>query len=108
MLCLIVTESVHHAVVLQQAVANQAMLLVYSQPCPYLTHTLCMVQGHALMTRHSGSANPCPVIDFDAGFNAWMAYAYGLPKGTTVEQKFGKPFGMLQACHALMLSFVCY
>lgn len=45
------------------------------------------------MTRHSGSANPCPVIDFDAGFNAWMAYAYGLPKGQTVEQKFGKPFG---------------
>ncbi|KAA6422535.1 MAG: hypothetical protein FRX49_07396, partial [Trebouxia sp. A1-2] len=49
-------------------------------------------QGHALMTRHSGSANPCPVIDFDAGFNAWMAYAYGLPKGTTVADKFGKPF----------------
>lgn len=46
------------------------------------------------MTRHSGSANPCPVIDFDAGFNAWMAYAFGLPKGVTVEQKFGKPFGM--------------
>ncbi len=45
------------------------------------------------MTRHSGSANPCPVIDFDAGFNAWMAYAYGLPKGTTVADKFGKPFG---------------
>lgn len=45
------------------------------------------------MTRHAGSANPCPVIDFDAGFNAWMAYAYGLPKGVTVEQKFGKPFG---------------
>ena len=51
------------------------------------------LQGHALMTRHSGSANPCPVIDFDAGFNAWMAYAYGLPKGTTVADKFGKPFG---------------
>ena len=45
------------------------------------------------MTRHAGSANPCPVIDFDAGFNAWMAYAYGLPKGVTVEKKFGKPFG---------------
>ena len=54
---------------------------------------LFALQGHALMTRHSGSANPCPVIDFDAGFNAWMAYAYGLPKGVTVEQKFGKPFG---------------
>lgn len=49
-------------------------------------------QGHALLTRHAGSANPCPVIDFDGGFNAWMAYAYGLPKGQTVEQKFGKPF----------------
>lgn len=45
------------------------------------------------MTRHAGSANPCPVIDFDGGFNAWMAYAYNLPKGVTVEQKFGKPFG---------------
>ena len=54
---------------------------------------LFLMQGHALMTRHSGSANPCPVIDFDAGFNAWMAYAFGLPKGVTVEQKFGKHFG---------------
>lgn len=45
------------------------------------------------MTRHAGSANPCPVIDFDAGFNAWMAHAYELPKGVTVEKKFGKPFG---------------
>lgn len=49
-------------------------------------------QGHALFTRHAGSANPCPVIDFDKGFNDWMAYAYNLPKGVTVEQKFGKPF----------------
>ena len=59
------------------------------------------MQGHALMTRHSGSANPCPVIDFDAGFNAWMAYAYGLPKGTTVEKKFGKPFGVDLRCYVL-------
>lgn len=53
----------------------------------------CLVQGHALMTRHAGSANPCPLIDFDGGFNAWMAAAFNLPKGQTVEQKFGKPFG---------------
>ena len=46
-----------------------------------------------MMTRHAGSANPCPLIDFDGGFNAWMAAAFNLPKGQTVEQKFGKPFG---------------
>ena len=60
------------------------------------------LQGHALMTRHSGSANPCPVIDFDAGFNAWMAYAYGLPKGTTVADKFGKPFGKSPPPHTTL------
>ena len=61
--------------------------------CVEVTESELCLQGHALMTRHSGSANPCPFIDFDAGFNAWMAYAYGLPKGTTVADKFGKPFG---------------
>ena len=49
------------------------------------------------MTRHAGSANPCPLIDFDGGFNAWMAAAFNLPKGQTVEQKFGKPFGKKSA-----------
>lgn len=69
----------------QQHTARLVALLLWPE--------LLSLQGHALMTRHAGSANPCPVIDFDAGFNAWMAYAYGLPKGVTVEKKFGKPFG---------------
>lgn len=75
------------------AVTPYVFVCVYLPVHCYVTLTKRCKQGHALMTRHSGSANPCPVIDFDAGFNAWMAYAYGLPKGQTVEQKFGKPFG---------------
>lgn len=61
------------------------------------------LQGHALMTRHSGSANPCPLIDFDGGFNDWMAAAFNLPKGQTVEQKFGKPFGEDFLCKMLTI-----
>lgn len=66
------------------------------------------------MTRHSGSANPCPLIDFDGGFNDWMAAAFNLPKGQTVEQKFGKPFGegslrkMLISFDAIAPTVVCY
>ena len=40
--------------------------------------------------------DPCPAIDFDAGFNAFLAAAYNLPPGVTVEAKFGAPFDPFQ------------
>jgi hypothetical protein len=53
------------------------------------------LQGHALLTRHLGSDLPCPYVDYDAGWNEWYAAAYNLPKGQTVEDKFGAPFGAI-------------
>lgn len=47
-------------------------------------------QGHALFTRQAGGANPCPLMDFVGGFNAFFARAYGLPG--TVEETYGQPF----------------
>ncbi len=52
-------------------------------------------QGHVLFTRQAGSADPCPLVDFDAGWNAFFAGVYGLPAGVTVAQQFGAPFGAL-------------
>lgn len=49
-----------------------------------------MLQGHALFTRQAGGANPCPLVDFVGGFNAFFARAYGLPG--TVEQTYGQAF----------------
>lgn len=54
---------------------------------------LHVLQGHALFTRQAGSTIPCPLVDFDGGFNAFMAAAYGLSNGTTVEDQFGSAFG---------------
>lgn len=51
------------------------------------------LQGHALFTRQAGSTIPCPLVDFDGGFNAFMAAAFSLPKGTTVKDHFGAAFG---------------
>ena len=51
------------------------------------------MQGHALFTRQAGSAYPCPLLDFTGGFNKFMAAAFNLGEGETVESKFGKPFG---------------
>lgn len=48
-------------------------------------------QAHALFTRQAGGTNPCPLIDFDGGFNAWMAAAYEL-EDETVEEHFGEAF----------------
>ena len=31
-------------------------------------------------------------MDFDGGFNAFMAAAYNLPPGVTVAARFGAPF----------------
>ena len=60
-----------------------------SQPsCP----TRSPVQGHALFTRAAGSTIPCPAIDFVGGFNQFLAAAYGLPEGTTIEEEFGAAF----------------
>ena len=52
-------------------------------------------QGHALFTRQAGSTIPCPLVDFDGGFNDFMAAAYGLPAGVTVEQQYGSAYGKL-------------
>ena len=49
-----------------------------------------MLQGHALFTRQAGGANPCPLMDFVGGFNAFFARAYGLPG--TVEETYGQAF----------------
>lgn len=59
---------------------------------PYLQEVALNEQGHALFTRHAGGANPCPLVDFDGGFNALLAAAYNLPAGQTVAQRFGAPF----------------
>ena len=56
------------------------------------------LQGHALLTRHLGSSLPCPYVDYDAGWNEWFAAAYNLPKGQTVKDKFGAPFGAATLC----------
>ncbi|KAK9804578.1 hypothetical protein WJX73_002013 [Symbiochloris irregularis] len=47
-------------------------------------------QGHALYTRQAGSTVPCPYVDYDKGFNAVFARAYGLPDGETISKLFGK------------------
>ena len=36
------------------------------------------MQGHALFTRHAGGQNPCPFVNYTAGFNDVFAAAYGL------------------------------
>ncbi|KAK9805704.1 hypothetical protein WJX72_012559 [[Myrmecia] bisecta] len=59
---------------------------------PFMQEVALNEQGHALFTRHAGSDLPCPTLDFDGGFNQLLAYAYKLPKGETIEKKFGKPF----------------
>ena len=42
----------------------------------------CVPQGHALLTRQAGSTIPCPLVDFDGGFNdvsiPWFIRAYSL------------------------------
>ena len=43
--------------------------------------------------------NPCPVIDFTGGFNAFMAAAYGV---ASVQASFGAPFSM-----SLLLTLLC-
>lgn len=63
----------------------------------------CFVQGHALFTRQAGGNLPCPAIDYTSGFNQFMAAAFKLPNGQTVEQAFGAPFGR----HLHMVTVLC-
>ena len=54
-------------------------------------------QGHALMTRQSGSALPCPAIDFTGGFSKFYAAAFDLPHtDTAIREKFGSDFDPFQ------------
>ncbi len=62
---------------------------------PFMEEIALNEQGHALFTRQAGSTIPCPLVDFDGGFNDFMAAAYGLADGVTVEQQYGSAYGML-------------
>lgn len=50
-------------------------------------------QGHALFTRAAGSQIPCPQLDFEGGWNKYMAAVYQLPSNETIKSKFGAAFG---------------
>lgn len=68
-----------------------------------------LLQGHALYTRQAGSTIPCPYVDYDKGFNAVFARAYGLKDGETISKIFGSDWGELPAlehmsCFVLVLS----
>jgi hypothetical protein len=69
------------------------VLFIYQRLKPASDPRTCCCQGHALLTRHLGSDLPCPYTDYDAAWQEWYAAAYNLPKGQTVEDKFGAPFG---------------
>ena len=51
------------------------------------------LQGHALFTRAAGSQIPCPQLDFEGGWNKYMAAVYQLPSNETIKSKFGAAFG---------------
>ncbi|KAK9841033.1 hypothetical protein WJX81_006662 [Elliptochloris bilobata] len=59
---------------------------------PFLEEIALTEQGHLLFTRQAGSTDPCPLVDFEGGFNAFFAAAYALPAGQSVAQKFGAAF----------------
>jgi hypothetical protein len=58
-----------------------------------------LLQGHALYTRQAGSTIPCPYVDYDKGFNAVFARAYGLKDGETISKLFGSDWGELAVMH---------
>ncbi len=39
---------------------------------PFMEEIALNEQGHALFTRQAGSTIPCPLVDFDGGFNDFM------------------------------------
>lgn len=57
---------------------------------PFLQEVALQEQGHALLTRQAGGANPCPLMAPVAGFNDLLAVAYGL--NGTVKEKYGEAF----------------
>lgn len=59
----------------------------------------CLLQGHALYTRQAGSTIPCPYVDYDKGFNAVFARAYGLKDGETIAKLFGSDWGEILPLH---------
>ncbi len=69
---------------------------------PFMEEIALNEQGHALFTRQAGSTIPCPLVDFDGGFNDFMAAAYGLADGVTVEQQYGSAYGMLLTLLSLL------
>ena len=60
------------------------------------------LQGHALYTRQAGATVPCPYVDYDKGFNAVFARAYGLKDGETISKLFGKDWGESASPHVDM------
>ena len=60
---------------------------------PFMEEIALNEQGHALFTRQAGSTIPCPLVDFDGGFNDFMAAAYGLAAGVSVADQYGSAFG---------------
>ena len=60
---------------------------------PFMEEIALNEQGHALFTRQAGSTIPCPLVDFDGGFNDFMAAAYGLADGVSVADQYGSAFG---------------
>ena len=68
---------------------------------PFMEEIALNEQGHALFTRQAGSTIPCPLVDFDGGFNDFMAAAYGLADGVSVADQFGSAYGKLSHVSAL-------
>ena len=68
---------------------------------------LWRLQGHALYTRQAGATIPCPYVDYDKGFNAVFARAYGLKDGETISKLFGKDWGTLAVMHSKSVSIKC-
>lgn len=79
-----------------------ACLLCTQRSC-YVFNTplgsVWLLQGHALYTRQAGSTIPCPYVDYDKGFNAVFARAYGLQDGETISKLFGSDWGELLCMH---------
>ncbi|KAK9862594.1 hypothetical protein WJX84_000232 [Apatococcus fuscideae] len=71
-----------------------------------LTEVAVSEQGHALFTRHAGGKNPCPFVNYTAGFNDVFAAAYGLQPGQDISVLFGKPFNPLVNDETFLVSML--
>ncbi|KAK9819242.1 hypothetical protein WJX81_003477 [Elliptochloris bilobata] len=63
-----------------------------TEALPFAQEIALQEQGHALFTRAAGSQIPCPQMDFDGGWNKYMAAVYQLPSNETIKSKFGAAF----------------